>query len=276
MLMYSIANRYAHQLLAARACSRQIAPLSSHASLSAADAYDIAHSISAARIAQGETIVGRRIGFIERQLGPDHDEGEASGTLFWAPLFDATVRTVEKNHGVQSLTGAVQPRLEASVVFRLRRAPPENADLESLADCIEWIAHGLEVVICPYPDWKFTAADAIAAFGLHGTLLIGEPHLLSAASRRNLVLVLPNAGVSLSCGGSLRGAGFGSDVMSSPVHALLELHRLLQMQPHSAPLQAGEIIATGAWAEAIPIEAGETWTTAFSGVGLAGMTISFV
>lgn len=276
MLMSSLANRYAHQLLDARACSRLIAPLSSDASLSLEDAYDVAHSISTARIAQGETIIGRRIGFIDRKIGPEYDDSVANGTLIWAPLFDATVRTVDRNHGIQSLGGALQPRLEASVVFRLRRTPAADADLDALADCIEWMAHGLEIVVCPYPDWKFTAADAIAAFGLHGALLIGEPHLLSSASRHNLAAMLSNAGVSLSCGGSLRGAGYGSDLMGSPVHALLQLHRQLQAQPQGAPLQAGEIVATGAWAAAIPIEAGQTWTSAFSAVDLAGMSISFV
>lgn len=276
MLMSSLANRYAHQLLDARARSHLIAPLSSTASLSLQDAYDIAHSISVARIAQGETAVGRRIGFIDRKIGSEYDDDVACGTLIWAPLFDATVRTVSRNHGIQSLAGALQPRLEVSAVFRLRRTPAADADLDALADCIEWIAHGLEIVICPYPDWQCTAADAIAAFGLHGALLIGEPHPLSSASRHNLDVVLSNASVSLSCGGSLRGAGYGSDVMGSPVHALLQLHRLLQTQPRSAPLQAGEIIASGAWAAAVPIEAGQTWTTAFSAVDLAGMSISFV
>ena len=275
MLMSTLANRYAHQLLDARARSRLIAPLSSSASLSLQDAYDIAHSISTARIAQGEAVIGRRIGFIDRKLGSEHDASATSGTLIWAPLFDATVRTVDRNHGIQSLAGALQPRLEASVVFRLGRTPAADAGLDALADCIESIAHGLEIVICPYPDWEFTAVDAIAAFGLHGALLIGEARLLSPASRRNLALTLSNASVSLSCGGLLRGAGYGSDLMGSPVHALLQLHRLLQTQPQCTLLQAGEIVATGAWAAAIPIEAGQTWTTAFSAVGLPGMSISF-
>lgn len=278
MLMSSLANRYAHQLLDARAWSRPIAPLSSNASLSLEDAYDIAHSISAARIAQGETIIGRRIGFIDPKIGSEHDEEVTCGTLIWAPLFDATVRYVDRKHGIQSLAGALQPRLEASVVFRLRRTPAADAGLDALADCIEWIAHGLEIVICPYPDWKFNAADAIAAFGLHGALLIGEPCLLSSTSRQNLATVLSNASVSLSYGGSLRGAGYGSDVMGSPVHALLHLHRQLQAQAQHecTPLQTGEIVATGAWAAAMPIGPGQTWTTAFSAVDLAGISISFV
>lgn len=274
--MSSLANRYAHLLLDARAKSRLIAPLSSHASLSLSDAYDIAHSISAARIAQGETIIGRRIGFIDRKLGSERDASVTNGTLIWAPLFDATVRTLHRNQGMQSLAGALQPRLEATVVFRLGRTPAADADLDALADCIEWMAHGLEIVMCPYPDWKCTAADAIAAFGLHGALLLGETHILSSASRRNLALMLSNASVSLSCGGCLRVAGYGVDVLGSPVDALLQLHQQLQTQPQSTPLQAGEIIATGAWAAAIPIEAGQTWSTAFSAVDLAGLCVSFV
>lgn len=256
--------------------SRLIAPLSSNTSLSLEDAYDIARSISTARVAQGETVIGRRIEFIHRKIGPEHDPGVAGGTLIWAPLFDATVRTVERHHATQSLAGALQPRLEASVVFRLGRTPEVDADMDALVDCIEWMAHGLEIVICPYPDWKFTAADAIAAFGLHGMLLLGEARLLSSVARRNLTLMLSHASVSLSCCGRLCGAGYSADVMGGPVHALLSLHQQLHKQSQSAPLRGGEIIATGAWTAAMPIAVGQTWLTAFSAVDLAGMGISFV
>jgi 2-keto-4-pentenoate hydratase len=57
---------------------------------------------------------------------------------------------------------------------------------------------------------------------------------------------------------------------------LWELHRLLQRQPQFPPLAAGEIISTGTWTEAYPVEAGQTWTSAFSGVTLPGLCISFV
>jgi 2-keto-4-pentenoate hydratase len=75
---------------------------------------------------------------------------------------------------------------------------------------------------------------------------------------------------------SLRSAGFGSDVMGSPMYALKRLHRLLQSQPQFPPLAAGEIISTGSWSEAYPLLPGQIWTTAFSGVSLPGLTISFV
>ena len=74
----------------------------------------------------------------------------------------------------------------------------------------------------------------------------------------------------------LRAAGFCNDEMDSPLHALWHLHQLLQKQTRFRQLQAGEIISTGTWTDACPIEPGQTWTTAFSGVTLPGLTVSFV
>jgi 2-keto-4-pentenoate hydratase len=280
MLLSAQTNRYAHQLLAARANARQLAPLSESAKLTLADGYDIAKNILDIRIAQGEILVGRKIGFTNRTIWSKYGATEPIDQPIWAPMFDTTVRYTEDNHGIQSLKGAVQARIEPEIVFKLAKTPAPDTTVDTISDCIEWMAHGFEIVVCPFPNWKFDVVDAIAAFGLHGSLIIGEPKLLSAATRRNLAAVLADASVSLSCSAgdsiSLRAAGFGSDVLDSPVHALWHLHQLLQSQPQFAPLAAGEIIATGTLTDAYPIEAGQTWTTAFSGVTLPGLTISFV
>lgn len=281
MLLSTQAQRYAHQLLLARANGQHIPPLSSESPLSAADAYDIAHTILQIRIAQGENSVGRKIGFAKRTLWAKTEASDTAGDgPHWAHIFDDTVRHTEENRGLQSLQGAISPRIEPSIVFKLAAAPAPDADIDSIADCIEWMAHGIEIVDCPFPDWKFSAADAIAAFGLHGTLIVGEAKVLSSATRGNLASVLAQSTVSVSCSEadsfSLCGAGLGSDVLGSPVHALLHLHRQLQTQQQFSPLAAGEIIATGAWTVGFPVKAGQTWTTAFSGISLPGLTLSFV
>lgn len=280
MLVASQASRFAHQLLEARARSRQIAPLTDDTPLSIADGYNIARNILDIRIAHGEVMVGRKLGFTNRTIWPKYGEREPIQAPIWAPMFDTTVRYAPDNTGIQSLTGAVQPRLEPEVVFRLGRTPEPGMSLDELADCIEWMAHAFEIVVCPFPKWKFEAADSIAAFGLHGALIVGEPVPLSPPSRRKLAGVLATGSVSLSCSRngsfSLRAAGFGSDVLDSPVHALFNAHQLLQRQPEFPPLSAGEIISTGTWTDAYPIEPGQTWTSAFSGVLLPGLSISFV
>lgn len=276
MLMSTQANRFAHLLLDARARAQLIPPLSSSAPLSLGDSYDVARSVINIRIAQGETMTGRKIGFTNRKIWSKYGVSEPISNPIWTPIFDTTVRFTEDNRGIQSLQGALQPRIGPELVFKLGGTPSADATIEELAECIEWMAHAFEIVVCPFPGWKFEMADSIAAFGLHGSLIVGEPKVLSAATRRNLGEVMTHASLSLSCGDELRSAGFGSDVLGSPLHALWHLHQLLKMQPQFEPLSAGEIITTGTWTDVCPIKAGETWTSAFSGISLSGLTVSFV
>jgi 2-keto-4-pentenoate hydratase len=254
--------------------------LTSDGDISIADGYEIARRILDIRIAQGETPVGRKIGLTNRKYWPQYAGGEEVSAPIWAPMYDSTVRYAENNHGVQSLKGAMQPRIEPEIVFKLGRTPASNATVDDIAECIEWMAHGFELVACPFPDWQFGVADVIAAFGLHGALIVGEPYMLSSATRAHLSEILPDASVSLSSSeGSdftLHSAGFGSDVLDSPVHALWHLHQILRNQPQFEQLAAGELIATGALTNAYPIKAGQTWSTAFSGVALPGLTVSFI
>lgn len=276
MLMSTKASRYAHQLLEARAHAQQIPCLTRSEKLTPDDGYDVAKRILDIRIAQGEIPVGRKIGFTNQRVWAQFGGTEP----IWAPMYDTTVRYADNNHGVQSLKGAVQPRIEPEIVFMLGKTPSLNATVEEIAECIEWMAHGFELVVCPFPGWKFEVVDAIAAYGLHGSLIIGEPHMLSSGTRRHLSDILPQANVSLSYSEGadfiLQSAGFGSDVLESPVHALWHLHQMLKTQPHFAPLAAGELIATGGLTHAYPIKAGQTWSTAFSGVALPGLTVSFI
>ncbi len=276
MLMSTQASRYAHQLLDLRADARQAPPLSSDGALRMTDGYEIAKTIHDIRVANGETPVGRKLGFTNRAIWQKYGLHEPITTPIWAPIFDTTVRYAYHNRGVQSLAGAVQPRIEPELVFKLNKTPAHDASLEELTACIEWMAHAFEIVVCPFPAWKFAAADAVAAFGLHGVLIIGEPLTLTTASRRHLPQVLSGAGVSMSCNGQLRAAGFGDNVMESPVHALWHLHQVINDQPEFAPLSAGEIVTTGTWSDAYPIAPGQTWVSAFSGIGLPGLTLSLV
>src|SRR5450830_93938 len=279
-LMSSQASRYAHQLLGARATARLLPLLSSSEPLSIDDAYDIARRVLDIRVAQGEHPIGRKIGFTVHKTWDKYGVTDDARIPIWSHIYDTTVRYADENYGKQCLNGALQPRIEPEIVFKLGRAPSPDGSIDELAECIEWMAHGFEIVACPFANWEFTVADSIAAFGLHGTLIIGEPHVLSSATRHNLALILAGASVSLSSStdstGTLRAAGFFNNEADSPLHALWHLHQLLKTQPQFAPLAAGEIITTGTWTDAYPIAAGQTWITAFSGVALPGLTVSFV
>ena len=279
MLMSTLASRYAHQLIKARTAGTMLQPLTATGKISVDDAYDIAKCIMDHRIAQGEVPIGRKIGYSNRKVWPLDGENVSVPETIWAPMFESGVEFAMDNVALHSLKKAQQPRIEPEIVFKLARTPEPNISVEEMAECLEWMAHGFEVAVSPYPDWHFEPADAIAAFGLHRTLIVGEPKLLSAQTRRNLAQVLGCATVSLSCsdttGTALRAAGFGSDVLDSPLHALWNLHQQLQKQTSFAQLKAGEIIATGSWTDPQPVKRGEIWSSAFSQISLAGLNLSF-
>lgn len=273
MLMSNQINRFAHQLLDARAAARLVPPLSSGIDLTEDDAYGIARRIHDARVAEGETPIGRKIGFVNRTVWPKNAQQPTVHAPIWATLFDSTIVHAEDNAVFVSLKGVLQPRIEPEIVFRLGRTPSADCTMEELADCIEWMAHGVEIDSCPFPDWKFKTADAIAAFGLHGKLIIGEPRMVSSQTRQHFSTMMMGVSVSLSCDGALRTAGFGSDILNSPLHALWHLHQMLRNQNRFGALEAGEIITTGSWVDAQPLSPGQIWQTAFSGIALPGLTI---
>lgn len=279
MLMSTKANRYAHLLLKSRAAGTLLPVLTEDASLSLDDAYDIARCLIDLRIAQGETPVGRKIGFSNRKLWSRYGKSAPLTGPIWSTLFDTTVHFAMDNAALHKLTKAQQPRIEPELVFKLARTPEPDIDLAGMADCLEWMAHGFEVVVSPFRQWSFEPADAVAAFGLHRALIVGEPRMLSRQSRHNLPFVLAHATMSLSRstaeGTALCAAGYGSDVMDSPLHALLALHRQVQAQPQFASLQAGELITTGSWTDALPVKRGEVWSSAFSQLNLPGLNLSF-
>ena len=273
MLMPSLAERYAYQLLEARAHARSMVPISNTVALSISDAYDIAKSLDAIRVAEGEQLIGRKIGLVKRRLCQDQDIQQE---LIFTSLFSSTVRFLDEPIAVQSLIGALQPKLEPLVVFKFARSPTAHATLNELADSLEWMAHGVEIAVNPYTNVQITGSDVIAGFGMHGTLLIGEPHILSTATRLHLGHALAEASVSVSCDERLVGAGYGNKVLHNPLNALWHLHQLINSQLRFPNLHVGEIIASGSWTNPYSIKPGQTWTTAFSGISLAGLSLSFV
>ncbi len=279
MLMSTMANRYAHALLKARAGGTLHPLLTEDAPLTMEDAYDIARSVLNIRIANGETPVGRKIAFSNQRLQSRFGKTGPIAGPFWTTLYDSTVEFAMDNASVHSLTKAPLPRLEPQLVFKLGRTPTPDATLPELAESLEWMAHGFEIAISPFRNWEFDAADAVAAFGLHRKLIVGEPRMLSRQGRRTLPDVLASASLSLSRmvagAGGICAAGFGSDLMQSPLHALHALHLQLHAQSGFSPLQAGEIIATGSWTDPLPVKRGEVWASAFAQLNLPGLRLSF-
>ncbi len=125
-----------------------------------------------------------------------------------------------------------------------------------------------------FPGWKFTAADAVAANGVHGRLLVGNRHPV-APRKAQWLRELAAFEVVLSCDGTASQKGGGALVLGSPLNALRHLVGLLAKDQYNPPLRAGEIISTGTLTLAMPVAAGQTWSTKASGIPIEDITICF-
>jgi len=69
--------------------------------------------------------------------------------------------------------------------------------------------------------------------------------------------------------------GRGSNVLEGPLSVIRHVTGLLESDPDNPPLAAGELVATGTLTRALPVKAGETWTTKLNGIALEGIGLRF-
>ena len=262
----------ADRLIAAYDAAEMLPPVTETVpGFSVADAYAVLGEIEERRRAQGWRPVGRKIGFTNRTIWSRYGVWQP----MWAHVWAHTVCFAGAGRASLSLAPFVQPRIEPEVVLKLKAPVPLSEDVSQLLTSVEWMAPGFEIVQSHFRDWKFTAADCTAAFGLHGALVVGAPVPITEANRAAVAAALASHTVTLSRGDTIVDRGVGANVLDSPALALGHLARLLAGQPQFPPLAAGEIVTTGTVTDAWPVVPGEAWSSDHGGLGIEGLTVSF-
>jgi len=250
---------------------RQIAPFTKTCpGLGLDEAYRVTAAVRAKREARGERPIGRKIGFTNRTIWAEY----GVYAPIWGYVYDSTVRDLADEAPV-SLAGLAEPRIEPEIVFGLAAPPAPAMDERELMGCIDWIAHGFEIVQSIFPNWSFAAPDTVAAYGLHGRLFIGPRHAV-APRRADWARELSRFEIDLFRNGAHVDRGQAANVLDGPLFALRHLAETLAQDPQSPPLAAGEIVTTGTLTRAFPAASGEVWATTLRGVPLEGARIRFV
>jgi 2-oxo-3-hexenedioate decarboxylase len=264
------------QLIAAEAFAAletgdQILPFSARISaFDLDDAYRVTAAIRQMREMRGEMPVGRKIGFTNRTIWAEYN---VYGPI-WGYVYNRTVYNLAEIGHTFSLVGFAEPRIEPEIAFKLALAPAPGMDETALLACVDWVGHGFEIVQSIFPGWKFSAADTVAAFGLHGALLIGTRHSI-AGHIEDWSRALSTFEIDLKRDGAVVDHGRAENVLGGPVSALRHLVDILSRDQVNPPLAAGEIVTTGTLTRALPVSAGETWATDLTSIALDGICVRF-
>jgi 2-oxo-3-hexenedioate decarboxylase len=247
---------------------RQAQPFTSrYPDLTMDDAYRVTALSNGMRVAKGYRPVGRKIGFTNRRIWDEY----GVHAPVWGYVYDRTLHDLAAPF---PLAAFAEPKIEPEIMLGLSRAPSPAMDDAALLTCIDWVAHGYEIVQSIYPGWKFAPPDAVIVDGHHGALLIGPRHEIGAKAVEWL-RTLTSFEIELFCDGKLMDKGHALNVLEGPVSTLRYLIDLLARDPDNPPLAAGEIISTGTLTRALPVKPGETWTTKLNGIALEGASLRF-
>jgi len=248
--------------------ARRVPPFSTrYPALSMGDAYRVTALSNHMRVAHHYKPVGRKIGFSNRRIWEEY----GVHAPMWGYVYD---RTMQDLAVPLPLAPYAEPKIEPEIMLGFVAAPSPGMDDAALLSCIGWVAHGFEIVQSIFPGWKFLAADTVVANGMHAALLVGPRHDIGSRAGEWLD-TLASFDVELYCDGQLMDRGHAANVLGGPLSSVRHLIDLLSRDPDNPPLAAGEIVATGTLTRALPVKAGETWTTRLSGVGLEGVRLRF-
>ena len=252
-----------------------------------ANAYQTALQVRQLRIGRGEQPRGYKIGFTNRNIWPRYNVAAP----VWGTVWNTTLAFCEGD-ATLALAGRCQPRIEPEAVFGMRATPPHHATLDTLFDCIEWVAPGFEIVQSHAPDWKFNAAMAVADGALHSYLVVGRRVAAATIATSAQAFNQALAGCQLAlhkddvkdangafavttAGGTLMERGQGSNVLDGPLLALLHFLNELRQCKGAPDLMPGDVVTTGTWTDAWPVAAGETWRAEFD-APLSALSLKFL
>ena len=141
-------HEIAAEILAAFDAGRQVSPFSArNSAFDLDDAYHVTAAIRQMREARGEVPAGRKIGFTNRTIWAEYEVYEP----IWGYLYNHTVHQLEDLGDKFSLLGLAEPRIEPEIVFKLALTPTPGLDEMALLACIDWVAHGFEIVQSIFP-----------------------------------------------------------------------------------------------------------------------------
>jgi len=253
------AEAVAAQLVEARRTARPLPALTATLpGLTADDAYEIQRRIVARHVADGEMIVGWKLGLtsaaMQAQLGVDQPD-------YGAILSGSVVA----DGGTIDASRLIAPRIEAEIAVVLRRPLSGRVSRDEVLDAIDGIAAAMEVIDSRIADWKIALPDTVADLASTAHVVVSprtvpvdgyEPRLVGAVLEKN---------------GGVVATGAGAAVLGDPITAVAWAAETLGRL--GVTLAAGDVVMTGALHASVPIAAGDGFQASLDRLGSVSVSI---
>jgi len=250
----SLNDALADELYGALRDGRAIPPLMGrHSTLTIDDAYAISLRTLERRRADGERVIGKKIGVtskaVQDMLGVHQpDFGFLTDRMF-----------VEGDIDIRA-HGLIQPRAEAEIGFILKdRLKGPGVTASQVIAATEAIVPCFEIVDSRIQDWKIGIVDTVADNASCGVYVLGEAR---ADPREH---DLPNLHVTVTKNGAPLSEGYGHAVQGSPAEAVAWLANTLGA--YGVALEPGDVVLSGSLVPLEPAVAGDVFEMQLHGIG---------
>jgi 2-keto-4-pentenoate hydratase len=204
-------------------------------------------------LGRGRKLVGRKIGLtavaVQKQLGVDQPD--------FGLLFGDMLATEDRAIPFAEL---MQPKVEAEIAIVLKK-PLTKAQhsVADIADATDYACAAIEIVGSRIANWDIKLADTVAdnASSSHFVLGAHKVRLPDAD--------LVNCAMTMVRGGETVSTGSGAACMGNPLNAAVWLADT--MVKYGRPLQAGDVIMTGALGPMVAVAAGDVVEARIEGLG---------
>ena len=222
-------------------------------SLTIDDAYAISLSILDRRLADGERVVGKKIGVTSKAVQDMLGVHQPDFGFLTNRMRVGEEISLERH-------GLIQPRAEAEIAFVLRsdlNGPGVTA--EDVLAATESIAPCFEIVDSRIEDWKIGIVDTVADNASCGVFVLGDARVDPRG------LDLPSLHCTVTKNGAPLSEGYGSAVQGSPLQAVAWLANTLGA--YGVTLNAGDVILSGSLVSLAPASSGDVFEMELHGIG---------
>ncbi len=227
--MMSKNAQIAKQLHLAQRNQTPIEQFSSVDPFSLSEAYEIQHELMKQRIAEGEKIIGVKMGFTSEAKMAQMGVSE----MIIGQLTDAMHCS---NGGSINRSDFIHPRVEPEIAFRLSQDINEPIQLHDVLQYVDEIAAALEIIDSRYENFKFSLEDVVADNCSSAAFVIG-------AFQKPLD-VLTDLNIELIINGKVAEKGSSNDILGNPWKSLVAASELAHK--YGLRLKAGDIVLAGA------------------------------